>query len=295
MNLALLDIGGTAIKYCKHDSDIAFEEWIVRECPTQASRGGEAVICAVQDILDRMQDLDAIALSTAGQINPDTGTVVFATDNIPGYTGSQIKRRLEKRYGVPVFVENDVNAAAMGEAAYGAGKEYSDFLCLTYGTGIGGAIVVNKKIYYGSSFSAGEMGHMVTHFGGEPCTCGNRGCYERYASTSALIRRVRQRTGMDMSGRQIFEKLHQQPEIRAIVDAWIAEVIAGLVSLIHIFNPQAVVLGGGVMAQSYIAHTIRQGITGQLMQSYRHTRIHQAVLGNTAGLQGMRHIALQGL
>ena len=131
MKIAVLDIGGTAIKYCLYDDSIPFKNHLVREVPTHALLGGKKVIEQAIDLLNGMGTFDAVGISSAGQIHPETGTVIYATDNIPGYTGMRIREILEDRFCVPVMVENDVNAAALGEAAFGAGRGQRDFLCLT--------------------------------------------------------------------------------------------------------------------------------------------------------------------
>ena len=290
MNIAAFDIGGTAIKYCLYRGPRAFQKDLVREIPTGIGQGG-TVLEKVGGILSAMSGFDAVAVSTAGQVDPVSGTILYATDNIPGYTGTRVKKILEGAFHVPVLVENDVNAAALGEAAFGAGKDYSDFLCLTYGTGIGGAIVIDKKIYYGSSCSAAEMGHLITHAGGRPCTCGNRGCYEAYASTTALVRAVRERSGLTLNGREIFAELGRNAAVREAVTGWMDEVLWGLVSLTHIFNPPCIILGGGIMNEPLIHDYIEKNIRKHLMKSYWNVAVKQASLGNTAGLQGMISLA----
>lgn len=285
MKTAALDIGGTAIKYCLFDDRFPLAETEVHETPTGARFGGKALMEKVKATVGDMSGFDAIAISSSGQIDTEQGTVVFATDNIPGYTGTPIREILERCFHVPVTVENDVNAAALGEAVAGAGREYGSFLCLTYGTGIGGAIILNRSVYRGSSFSAGEVGHIITHAGGLPCTCGNRGCYESYASTTALVRTVQELTGRTLNGREIFRQLGD-PLVSQAVTAWIQEIIWGLVSLIHIFNPPAVILGGGIMNEDFVCDAIREQIRGFLMPNYRGVKIRKAKLGNLAGLQG---------
>jgi len=291
LKIAALDIGGTAIKYYLYNNQYDLIKDHVFETPTNAHLGGKALMEKVRTILNSMGEFDAIAISSAGQVDPVAGSIIYATDNIPQYTGTQIKKNLEELFHVPVVVENDVNAAALGEATSGAGKNYDSFLCLTYGTGIGGAIIINHQIYHGNSFCAGEMGHIITHAGGLKCTCGNCGCYESYASTTALIRTVKEHTGLNLNGREIFEVIDTDSRVKEGVTAWIDEVIWGLVSLIYIFNPPAIILGGGIMNEEFIRNTIQQNIGNHLMQSYRQIQIRKAVLGNTAGLQGMIHLA----
>lgn len=196
---------------------------------------------------------------------------------------------------VPVAVENDVNAAALGEAWFGAGRGYSDFLCLTYGTGVGGAIVVGGRIYGGADGVAGEMGHILTHPDGLPCACGQRGCYEQYASMSALLHSAQRSFSQIHNGRELFEKLPEQPELAQIVAAWEMEIVYGLVSLVHIFNPSLVVLGGGVMSQNSVLQEIRTLLYPRVMQSYRGVEIAGAQMGNHAGLYGAFTLARQAL
>jgi len=291
LKIAVLDIGGTAIKYCLYDDQFRFNKILVQEVPTNAQLGGVAVMEKAKEILSRMGSFDIIAISTAGQVNPVSGSIIYATDNIPQYTGTQIKEIMEAEFHVPVIVENDVNAAALGESAFGAGMEFTDFLCLTYGTGIGGAIIINQKVYYGSSYSAAEMGHIITHANGLGCTCGSKGCYEAFASTTALIRTVKENSGLELSGREIFGAIKQNSSVESAVIDWIHEVMWGLVSLIHIFNPPCIILGGGIMNEAFILNEIQKSINAYIMKSYQHVEIKQASLGNTAGLQGMIHLA----
>lgn len=288
MIIAALDIGGTAVKYCRYDDRLPFDRGLVRETPTEADKGGEAVLARALALLEQLRPFDAAAVSSAGQIDPRDGRVIYATGNIPGYTGLPLGERIHSRFGVPVVVENDVNAAALGEAAEGAGRGCRDFVCLTFGTGIGGAIVQDGRLLYGSSFSAAEAGHMLIHAGGRRCTCGNRGCYEAYASTTALVRLAGEATGIaGLSGRRIFEKLDADPRLRAAVEGWMQEILWGLVSLTHLLNPSRIVLGGGIMNEPLIPAWLREHIGAYLMESYRHVEIVPAELGNTAGLRGV--------
>lgn len=121
---------------------------------------------------------EAVGISFASQINPTEGYISSATGTFPGFTGLPIKALLEQELGVPVSIDNDVNCAAVGEGHQGAAAECPDFLCLTYGTGIGGAIVIGGSLYYGQTFAAGEVGHMTLYAGGLRCNCGRQGCYE---------------------------------------------------------------------------------------------------------------------
>ena len=162
MGTAALDIGGTAIKSGIW-TGIKDEIKEVRETPTNARLGGAHVVEQAVKILESYHGFDAIGISTAGQVDSQRGMIRYANENIPGYTGMEIGRMLRERFHVPVAVENDVNAAALGEGIFGAGRGERDFLCLTYGTGVGGAIVMDQKVYHGCAFSAGEFGGLLIH------------------------------------------------------------------------------------------------------------------------------------
>ena len=201
---------------------------------------------------------------------------------------------IENKTGITTFVENDVNAAALGEAYFGAAKGEDNFICLTYGTGIGGAIYLDGKLLKGSRSSAGEVGHMITHAGGKQCTCGGEGCYECYASAKALIMSIKRITGEDLNGFQIFEKENfEKPEIRSEVDKWIDEIIAGLINIIYTFNPPLIVLGGGILNEDYIIDLIDRKIYNKLMEPFKNVNIVRSRLGNQAALLGVAYKASQ--
>lgn len=292
MNYITLDIGGTAIKTAVfHDSSL----FLTDECPTEAHLGGKRLVEKIFHIIDRLllqTSCDGIGISTAGQVNAAEGSIIYASENIPGYTGTPLKGLLEERYPhVPVFIENDVNAAALGEAAYGAGKEHSYFLCLTYGTGIGGAIIMNHGLFRGADGIAAEMGHIITHPQGLSCGCGHRGCYEQYASATALVRRASALDSGWNSGRAIFNALAEgNAPVKECIDIWIQEVSYGLISLIYIFNPSAILLGGGIMSQPYIIEQLQKIIYADTMESFHKVLIKPALLGNLAGVYGMKSI-----
>lgn len=285
--IAALDIGGTAIKSGIWTGDGMQE---VREQDTNAKNGGGYVMDRVREILREYHDFSAIGISTAGQVDSSRGCIRYANENIPGYTGMQIRDILQQEFGVLVAVENDVNAAAMGEAYFGAGKQDPDFLCITYGTGVGGAIVIGGKVYTGSAFSAGEFGGILIHpearEPGKPFS----GCYEKYASTTALVHAAKKVDPELDNGRKIFAQM-EKPQVKAVVDKWIDEIVCGLVTVIHIFNPSCIVLGGGVMAQPYVIEQVRIKTGQEIMESFGNVQLRPAELGNQAGLRGAAYLA----
>lgn len=290
MKVLVFDVGGTSIKYGYCIDNTLVD---MKETPTEAKKGGQHILDTLISLIRTQEGYDAIGISTAGQVNADEGYIIYANENIPNYTGIRIREVLEREFHVPVVVENDVNSAAMGEAIYGAGKAYPDFLCLTYGTGVGGAIVRDKKVYHGSSFSAAEFGAIVTHAEERiNSTSFFDGCYERYASTTALVRSAMAYHPALDSGRKIFENL-DDPNVMAILDSWVDEIMLGLSSLTHIFNPSCIVMGGGIMVQPLIMEKIRQKKSRFIMPSFCHVQILPAELGNSAGLLGACYLAVQ--
>ena len=284
-----MDIGGTSIKSGVWDGKELLE---TREWDTNARQGGAYVLDRAVEILRTCEPFEAVGISTAGQVDFREGMIRYANDNIPGYTGMRIRDRMESEFGVPAAVENDVNAAALGEARFGAGKGHKDFLCITYGNGVGGAVIMDEKIYRGSMYSAGEFGGILVHpedrVDGKPFS----GCYEKYASATGLVAMASRYDESLNNGRKIFARIEEK-QVREIVDRWVDEIVHGLVTVIHIFNPSCVVLGGGVMEQPYILEQVDKKTRERIMDSFRNVELKRAALGNRAGLMGASWLAGQ--
>lgn len=278
------DIGGTSIKYGaarEENGQIVFEaRW---ETPTDAKRlRGPGI---EQKILDLIDDLRAsyapegIAISTAGMVDHKTGVILFANENIPDYTGRNLRQAVHNRFGLPCAVENDVNCAALGEAAYGAGRGADSVLCVTVGTGIGGAIILNGAVWHGHSGSAGEIGYMPV----------NSGMFEQQASTTALIRSVADQTGETLTGKEIFARAQAgDPICKNAIQSLCAVLAQGLASCICLFNPAAIVLGGGIMAQSEYLRPLLEDRLQHFANPFvlAKTKLCFAELGNSAGMAG---------
>ncbi len=286
MAVMALDIGGTAIKSALYNDGTLTD---IKETPTQAAQGGSHVVNRIKEIIKEYQkdySFERIGISTAGQVDPVRGEIVYANQNIPGYMGTKLKKIMEEEFHVPTKVENDVNSAAIAESVFGVGKPYKEFVCLTYGTGVGGAIFANGKLYTGSSYCAGEFGAIVTH--PEDRILGKDmfvGCYEKYASVTALVNSALRVDASLTNGRKVFERIGE-PEVKEVVDRWILEIIYGLTTIIHMLNPECVILGGGVMEQPYVLERLREQLYQHIMSSYHHVMIEKAALGNRAGMLG---------
>ncbi len=295
-DILAFDIGGTNIKYGIISPKGAIVER--HQIPTEAGRGGAALLeriaVTAENMLSGHKKIYGIAVSSAGQISPATGDVIYATGNIPGWTGIPLGSYLKERLGLPVYVENDVNAAALGEQWQGAGRGSRDFLCITVGTGIGGAIVTEGKIYHGLRGAAGELGHILFEKDGRICTCGRRGCFEQYGSMGALVNYVIERGKKDfiypgIDGIMIIEEAKKGNGLCAEAVEWLCgNLAAGIASLVHIFNPSLVILGGGFSEENHeIIEQIRNRVRSCIMPSFQEGfDLLPARCGNSSGMLG---------
>ena len=285
MRIAALDIGGTAIKYGVWE---AGQLTGLSECPTPVTCTKD-LISEILNIVQAMENLDALGISTRGQVD-GSGKILYDNGPIADYTGTPLKTILEEALAIPVWVENDVNAAAWGEACCGAGLGQSDFLCLTYGTAVGGAIILNGQLYKGSNWSAGEFGSMQL-FSQKPAWQGFGGAYyENMASTTALVRAAQAIDPSLQNGRQVCQRM-DDPRLLPVLEQWISNVSYGLSTLVHIFNPGLIVLGGGLMQNEEIFRRICDCTMSQLMPGFECVQLEPAKLGNSAGMIGAAMLA----
>ncbi|WP_045517074.1 ROK family protein [Neobacillus niacini] len=274
------DIGGTQIKYgiVTENGDILSHFMM----DTEAHLGGRAIIdkvIAAGKSIVADHSLSGIAISTAGQVNFQTGTIVAAGDTIPHYTGVEIKKLVSEALGLPVEVRNDVDCAALGEMWLGNHVSNS-FIALTVGTGIGGAIVIDGKMYSGHSFSAGEWGYMLVD--GEP--------FEKNASVSGLIQFANHyKEKRQWTGKEIFDLYDQgDEEIQMAVRQFFRYLAMGISNLIYIFNPEKVIIGGGITARGEkFLQEVKEEVEKYLLPSFnKNTEIVLAKLSNQAGMIG---------
>ena len=288
-----MDIGGTAVKlglvdeegriHGKREASVHFDGY---KTPilTTAIREARAFL------RERNIPIEGIGVSATGQIDTRERTVVGTNGKIPGYEGTQIGRELEEAFGLPVTALNDANAAALGECFAGRAKGMEDVVMLTLGTGVGGGVIIGGKIYGGMRGIAGELGHFTLYQDGEPCPCGKRGCYENYASATALVRAAQRAAGeTDMDGRTVFGRAAQgDARMLGVISRWLDDVAAGITGLVHIFNPRMVLIGGGISAQEkLLIEPLRQRVLSQVMPRFAQGLcLERASLSNDAGLIG---------
>jgi glucokinase len=285
MTILAIDIGGTAIKYALVNENNSISEF--SEIPSEAKLGAEVLLKKVCGIIEEFSPLcDAVSVSTAGRVDSEKGKIIFANKNIPNYTGTELARLISERFSLPAFVENDVYCAATAEANYGSGKDCKSFICLTVGTGIGGAVILDGKLYKGENLCAGDFGEMIT--GSDK--------FENLASTTALVKKIKLVTGKEMSGREIFsEENFSNSIIKSTVDAWIDELINGIKTLMFIFDVPLFVLGGGIANEKYITDRIAEEIHSIDRENFKQVQIKQAFFKNKSGIIGAAHTAREKL
>lgn len=295
--LLVLDVGGTklAAGIMLADNQIHYRA----ETLTMAQEGAHAVLARLfalgQQVVERAQVAGitpaAVGLASAGYIDHATGAVLFATDNLPGWTGQQLGEQLESAFGLPVFVENDAACFALAEAALGAGRGYPHVLVVAVGTGTGGGLIINGQLYTGWQGRAGAIGHhCVEPVNGRPCSCGLYGCWESYTATRIMVER---------SGFPSIQAL--AAHYQAGGDAPAADEAArwlgiGLASLVHVVGPQAIVIGGsvGLLGPRYL-QTASQAYRVHAMPHYHAIPLLPGQLAADTGLLGAGSLARRAL
>ena len=278
-----IDIGGTAIKYgvIRNDGEIVCR----CEKKTEAWKGGPSILAKAVDIageLIKTHDICGICISTAGMVDTEKGEIFYSAPLIPDYAGTKFKETMEKTFGIPCEAENDVNCAGLAEYMSGAAEGSSVALMLTIGTGIGGCIIVNGKVFHGFSNSACEVGYM--HMDGSD--------FQTLGAASILSKKVagwKQETEEKWNGYRIFEEAKKGDElcIRAIDE--MADILGkGIANICYVINPETVVLGGVIMAQEeFLRGRIERALKKYLISDIaKNTRIEFAKHKNDAGMLG---------
>ena len=286
MNILAIDIGGTMIKYGLVSSD--GEILSTDKIETEAEKGLENILNKIDNIFKRYKKNNpvGIAVSGTGQINGMIGKVIGGNPIIPNWIGTNLVKILEEKYNLPAVLENDVNCVALGEKWIGAGKDLSNFICLTIGTGIGGGIILNNQLFRGENFVAGEFGHILI----------KKGEFEQFASTTALIRLVKERTEKTLNGKEIFDLEKKEiVEYQEVISEWIENLTDGLSSIIYCFNPANIILGGGVIGQGEpLINRIKNSLFKKIGSQFKEKlNIIQAKLGNNAGMIGASYLLLE--
>lgn len=305
-----IDLGGTNIVASVVDDD--YNIIGTSKTPTNSPRSADEIFDDIADVCEEavktagltMEDIDSVGMGTPGTVNQD-GIIEFANnlafDNVPART------MLAKRINKPeekVFIENDANCAALGEAYAGCGNGAKDFVAVTLGTGVGSGVIIGGKIVNGVNYAGGECGHMVIVVDGEQCSCGRKGCWEAYASATALIRQTKKameeypdslmhklaKEEGKVSGRTAFDAM-RLGDIAGIkvVDDYIKYVACGLINIVNALQPEIICIGGGICNEGEtLMKPLRRFVQSERysIHSKIQTKIVKAELGNDAGVIG---------
>lgn len=264
----------------------------------------KTVRTAVQNANLTLADIKYIGIGSPGSVNPHTG--VIARANNLKFKDLHIRAMLEEKLNnIKVFTENDANAAAYGEMLAGAGRGTQSFIAVTLGTGVGGGVIIDGKMLVGHNYGGAELGHMVIKMGGEPCTCGRNGCFEAYASATALIRQTKRKmkecadskmwelTDGDInktSGRTAFDAMRAGDKAgKEVVDRYIEYIACGVTNIINIFQPEILCIGGGISNEKEtLLAPMREYINREVYTAglENQTQLKTAQLGNDAGIIG---------
>ena len=305
-----IDLGGTNIVASVVDDD--YNIIGTSKTPTNAPRSADEIFDDIAEVCEEavkaagltMKDIDSVGMGTPGTVNQD-GIIEFANNlafnNVPART------MLAKRINKPeekVFIENDANCAALGEAYAGCGNGAKDFVAVTLGTGVGSGVMIGGKIVNGVNYAGGECGHMVIVVDGEQCSCGRKGCWEAYASATALIRQTKKameeypdslmhklaKEEGKVSGRTAFDAM-RLGDIAGIkvVDDYIKYVACGLINIVNALQPEIICIGGGICNEGEtLMKPLRRFVQSERysIHSKIQTKIVKAELGNDAGVIG---------
>ena len=304
-----IDLGGTNIVAGVVDENYNIVATAKRK--TLAERSNEEILSdmaaaaleAIENAGLKPSDIESAGVGSPGSIDPDKGIVVY-TNNI-GFKDVHLAEILKEKTGIDFFVDNDANSAAYGEFLAGAGKGTKDFVMITLGTGVGGGVIIDGKIYTGFNYAGAELGHTVIQMNGEHCSCGRQGCWEAYASATALIRQTKsamirfpnsimwQLVENDINkvnGLTAFDAMRQGDEAgKQVVDNYIYYLSVGVANNINIFQPEVFCIGGGISKEgdNLIAPLNKYYEGDNYGRSLKNkTVIKTAVLGNDAGIIG---------
>lgn len=303
-----VDLGGTniACAVVNEDGEILGKSSIPTALPDSPQAIADRIAKCCQLAVDAagysMDDIVSVGIGTPGIANAQEGIVEYSCNL--GFSNTPLAEMVGRLVGKPVYLENDANAAALGEYAAGCGRGCHSLVAITLGTGVGGGVVIQDRLLTGFNFAGAEIGHFVMVQDGELCSCGRRGCFETYCSATALIRQTRRAmqahpesllwqvapTLEEVDGRTSFDAMRQGDAVaKEVVDQYIKYLAGGLTSIINIFQPEVLCVGGGICNQGEtLLAPVREIFNKEdyARDSKRRTSIVRATLGNDAGIIG---------
>ena len=302
-----IDIGGTGIKagVVKENGEIICKSSIPTEQGADytflAKQIADLSFEVIKEAGITLDEVKSIGMGCPGSIDDKNGVVLYA-NNI-NLLNAPLCAEVAKYIDKPVYIGNDANCAALGEYFALNDESITDFIAVTLGTGVGGGIVIDGKLFTGSNGVAGELGHMVTVVDGENCSCGRKGCWEAYASATALISDTERagkanpdslvakmiaENGGKGSGKTAWEAMRAGDATgKAVVDTYVKHIAEGIVNLINIFQPQVIAIGGGISKEGdNLLNPVKECVKDRCYGTLEHAEIVMAKLGNDAGIVG---------
>ena len=296
-----IDLGGTAIKFAVISEEGNFI--FTGELPSLAKESADTVLSQLKKAIMLCQDAckeanitaEGVGLGTPGIIDASNRIVLGGAENIKGWENLDLATPLEQACGLPVYISNDANLMGLGEGAFGAGEGAGNIVFFTVGTGIGGAVMINGKLFNGFANRGTELGHTPLLSDGKPCECGSAGCLEAYASVTALVddfTKASQAAGRrydEINGKLIVKLYHEQDPIalKCMKDHFFY-LGRGIAGFINIFSPELIIVGGGISEAGdfYIENVKAQAMKHAMPDCATNTDIRVATLGNKAGSMG---------
>ncbi|MBO5869938.1 MAG: ROK family protein [Clostridia bacterium] len=305
-----IDLGGMSIKagVCDDNGKILIKD----TCPTVRDEDGDRIITdmaklclkVINDANLTVDDIEYAGIASPGSADNEKGIIIYAS-TMP-FLNYPIAQKLSELTGIKkIYIDNDANAAAKGEATYGAAKGYKHSLFITIGTGVGGGIIIDGKVYSGFNFSGAELGHIVIVKDGEDCSCGRRGCLECYASATGLIKQTKEKMLEDkesalwkvvngdidaVNGKTVFDAMLEKDQSAfEVYNKYIEYLASGITTFINIFQPEVLSIGGGISKQGEkLIAPIREIVEREQYSRFceKKTIIKVAELGNDAGIIG---------
>ncbi len=296
-----VDLGGTNLRAAAIDGDGLILDRI--SAPVNFGSGPKSVIKHIAGVITDLRtrvstrDLRGVGIGVPGFIDMATG-IVIGSANLPGFQGFGVRDEIQKCLGTPIMLENDANAAALGEMWMGAGKNVRDLVLLTLGTGIGGGIIANGQVLHGFLGMAGELGHMTVYPDGNPCGCGNCGCLEKHASATAIaaMGRMMHFGKPEITAEDVYQLAREGNDRAKLVFESVGRALGiALANLINVFNfPLYLLSGGPLPAWDFFAPAMLTEVERRSFTFVRTgTKIEKAALGADAGLFGAAYLPFQ--
>lgn len=303
-----IDLGGTNIAagVINEDFEIVFLAKTKTNLPRPAREICGDMVSVTKGAIEsaglEINDIESVGIGTPGIANSDSGVIEYSCNL--GFENVEMEKMFRQKLNLPVYIENDANAAAYGEYVAGAAKGAKDVVCITLGTGVGGGIIIDGKIYSGFNYAGAEIGHMVIDVDGPQCTCGRKGCFEVFSSATGLVRMTQEAMDRNtdsimhkmaeeygkVSARLAFEAMRKGDKTaKEVVDKYIKYLAAGITNTINIFQPDILCIGGGVCNEGDpLLVPMKEIVEREVYtrNSSKNTEIVIAKLGNNAGLIG---------